>query len=132
MFVFRKIWCALFSCHLRLKIRPFAFLPTLISFNKTIANASTAWKMSKYGVISGPYFPAVGVNTDQKQLCIWTLSTQWRYGSSKTDTLTWSMSGHATAEGFCVCTCVIVLKSKSLKYSFLLLFKVLKFQILER
>ena len=26
----------------------------------------TAWKVSKYGVISGPYFPVFGLNTDQK------------------------------------------------------------------
>ena len=25
--------------------------------------ATTAWKVSKYGVISGPYFPAFGLNT---------------------------------------------------------------------
>ena len=27
----------------------------------------TAWKLSKYGVFSGPYFPVFGLNT-----CIWT------------------------------------------------------------
>ena len=26
----------------------------------------TAWKVSKYGVISGPYFLVLGLNTDQK------------------------------------------------------------------
>ena len=26
---------------------------------------STAWKVSKYGVISGPYFPASGLNTER-------------------------------------------------------------------
>ena len=52
----------------------------------------TVWKVSKYGVFSGPYFPlfrlnteiyskspySVGIqeNTDQKKLCIWTLFTQ--------------------------------------------------------
>ena len=35
---------------------------------------STAWKVSKYGVVSGPYFPVF----DLKKLCIWTLFTQWR------------------------------------------------------
>ena len=34
------------------------------------------WKVSKYGVFSGPYFPACGLNTDQKKLRIWTLFTQ--------------------------------------------------------
>ena len=28
-----------------------------------IFKASTAWKVSKYGVISGPYFPVFGPNT---------------------------------------------------------------------
>ena len=36
----------------------------------------TAWKVSKYVVFSGPYFPAFGLNTDQKKLRIWTLFTQ--------------------------------------------------------
>ena len=43
----------------------------------------TAWKVSWYGVISGPYFPVFGLNsirtqenTDQKKLRIWTLFTQ--------------------------------------------------------
>ena len=36
----------------------------------------TAWKVSKYGVFSGPYFPGFGLNTDQKTLCIWTPFTQ--------------------------------------------------------
>ena len=26
-------------------------------------NASTAWKVSKYWVLSGPYFPVFGLNT---------------------------------------------------------------------
>ena len=29
-----------------------------------------AWKVSKYGVFSGPYSPAFGLNTDQKKLHI--------------------------------------------------------------
>ena len=50
----------------------------------------TAWKVSKYGVFSGPYFPAFGLicrispysvrmreNTNQKKLRIWTLFMQW-------------------------------------------------------
>ena len=32
--------------------------------------------MSKYGVFSGPSFPAFGLNTDQKKQRIWTLFTQ--------------------------------------------------------
>ena len=57
---------------------------------------TTAWKVSKFGVFSGPYFPVFGLNTkinsinirkspysvwkqentDQKKICIWTLLTQ--------------------------------------------------------
>ena len=29
MFIFRKIWRALFSCNTRFEIRPFALLPTI-------------------------------------------------------------------------------------------------------
>ena len=36
----------------------------------------TARKVSKCGVFPGPYFPAFGLNTDQKKLRIWTLFTQ--------------------------------------------------------
>ena len=35
------------------------------------------WNVSKFGVFSGPYFPALGLNTDQKKLRIWTLFPQW-------------------------------------------------------
>ena len=37
--------------------------------------SSTAWKVSKYGVFSGPYFPVFGPNTEI-YLHIWTLFTQ--------------------------------------------------------
>ena len=40
----------------------------------------TPWKVSKYGGISGPYFPLFRLNTeitDQKKLRIWTRFTQW-------------------------------------------------------
>ena len=37
----------------------------------------TEWKVSKYGAFSSPYFPAFGLNTDQKKLRIWTHFTQW-------------------------------------------------------
>ena len=58
-----------------------------------LRNPLTAWKVSKYSVFSGPYFPHSdwirrdtpylsvfspnAGNTDQKKLCIWTLFTQW-------------------------------------------------------
>ena len=37
--------------------QPVYFLHLLMEF--------TAWKVSKYGVISGPYFPAFGLNTER-------------------------------------------------------------------
>ena len=42
-----------------------------------LAASFTAWKMSKYGVFSGPYSVRMWENTDQKKLRIWTLFTQW-------------------------------------------------------
>ena len=30
-----------------------------------IDKENTAWKVSKYGVFSGPYFPAFGLNTER-------------------------------------------------------------------
>ena len=49
--------------------------------------ASTAWKVSKYGVLSGPYFSAFGLNTG-------------KYGPEITpyfetfDVVKWSRSSH--------------------------------------
>ena len=38
--------------------------PLAIFVNSSIFHADyTAWKVSKYGVISGPYFPVFGLNT---------------------------------------------------------------------
>ena len=37
----------------------------------------TAWKVSKYGAFSGPYFTVFGLHTDQNELRIWTFSWQW-------------------------------------------------------
>ena len=31
--------------------------------------SNTAWKVSKYGVFSGPYFPVFGVNTENTGIC---------------------------------------------------------------
>ena len=33
-------------------------------FRASNLNPSTTWKVSKYGVFSGPYFPAFGSNTE--------------------------------------------------------------------
>ena len=41
----------------------------------------TAWKVSKYRVFSGPYFPVFSPTTGkygQKKLRIWKLLTQWQ------------------------------------------------------
>ena len=62
-------------------------------FTKNTSIDCTAWKVSKYGVFSGPYFPVFGLNTEifslcsvriqananQKKLRIWTLFTQCRF-----------------------------------------------------
>ena len=37
----------------------------LVFINIIVHEAFTAWKVSKYGVISGPYFPAFGLNTER-------------------------------------------------------------------
>ena len=34
----------------------------ILTFQKT---EYTAWKLSKYGIISGPYFPVFGLNTEK-------------------------------------------------------------------
>ena len=68
------------------------FAPDQVSqcfVHRILANRMiTAWKVSKYGVFSGPYFPAFGLiperyysvrmreKVDQKKLRNWTLFTQ--------------------------------------------------------
>ena len=69
---------------------------TLGQLDLTMHNViSTAWKVSKYDVFSGPYFPVFGLyteiyrksqysvriqeNADQKKLSVWTLFTQCRH-----------------------------------------------------
>ena len=63
-------------------------------YKQKTRNPITAWKVSKYRVFSGPYFPAFGLNTDRysvslciqsecgkmrtrKKFRIWTIFTQW-------------------------------------------------------
>ena len=46
-------------CHFGFSWYSCAILSTLTYFMPLV----TAWKVSKYGVISGPYFPAFGLNT---------------------------------------------------------------------
>ena len=69
---------------------------TLSKFN-TLLKEHYCVKLPKYGVFSGPYFPAFGLNTERyrvsllilslcrkirtrKKLRIWTLFTQWHFG----------------------------------------------------
>ena len=33
-----------------------------------VSKSTTAWKVSKYGVISGSYFPALGLNTERSSI----------------------------------------------------------------
>ena len=40
--------------------------------------AYTAWKVSKYGVISGPYFPAFGLNTERYEVSLRIQSESWK------------------------------------------------------
>ena len=58
---------------------------------------NTAWKVSKYVVISGPYFPVFGLNTEIVR--IWTIFTRWWAFSffmpclvSKTRKFSWNIS----------------------------------------
>ena len=54
----------------------FEFSPIFMSSNSVfcinITSTLTAWKVPKYGVISGPYFPLFGLNTERygESLCI--------------------------------------------------------------
>ena len=36
----------------------------IMAKNYANADTNTAWKVSKYGVFSGPYFPVFGLNTE--------------------------------------------------------------------
>ena len=38
-------------------------LSTVSTQHADLQDTNTAWKVSKYGVISGPYFPVFGLNT---------------------------------------------------------------------
>ena len=41
---------------------------TWVSDQPHLSKARAAWKVSKYGVISGPYFPAFGLNTERYEV----------------------------------------------------------------
>ena len=77
------VWLAIFPYHKerRKKLDSWGIYYHLVSLIFCIRD--TAWKVSKYGVFSGPYFPVfsrnaeIWENTDQKKLHIWTLFRQW-------------------------------------------------------
>ena len=45
--------------------------------NSVFWQISLSKKVSKYGDFSGPYFPLLGLNTDQKKLLTWTFFAQY-------------------------------------------------------
>ena len=53
--------------------------------------SSTAWKLSKYGAFSGPYFPIFGLNTERYGV---SLRIQFEYGKIRTSKN--SVFGHFT------------------------------------
>ena len=60
----------------------------------------TAWKVSKYGVFSGPYFPAFGLNTERYSI---SLRIQSKCGKIRTRKN--SVFGHFSRSG---CECLLV------------------------
>ena len=48
---------------------------------------ATAWKVSKYGVFSGPYFPAFGLNTERYSVSLRIAPNAKKYGPEKTSIL---------------------------------------------
>ena len=60
---------------------------TLIHYK--LYKSSTAWKVSKYGVISGPYFHAFRLNTERYEV-----SHRIQSGSVKIRTRNYSVFGH--------------------------------------
>ena len=50
-------------------IRGFPITFWLVVFEKW-TDFNTAWKVSKYGVFSGPYFPAFGLNTERYRVSL--------------------------------------------------------------
>ena len=59
----------------------------------------TAWKVSKYGVISGPYFPAFGLNTEKYLVSLRIQSELGKYGPEITPYLD---TFHAVLNNICI------------------------------
>ena len=63
---------------------PISVLPFLWALSACL---STAWKVSKYGVFSGPYFPAFRLNTKRYVVSLRIQSECGKYGPEKTPRL---------------------------------------------
>ena len=55
------------------------FYKTILIFQLIVCMKCTAWKVSKYGVISGPYFPVFGLNTEIYEISVFNPNTG-KYG----------------------------------------------------
>ena len=67
--------------------------------NLLIRDYYTAWKVSKYGVICGPYFPVFGLNTDTFHAVFTTklkdgsVIDVWQYSKFASDYILWKLPG---------------------------------------
>ena len=59
------------------KLKSRRFFAKIIGWHRNSNTGSTTWKVSKYGVFSGPYSVRIWENTEQKKLRIWKLFMQW-------------------------------------------------------
>ena len=59
MFVFRKIWRALFSCYLRFEIRPFALSPTIYQFSQDPFHSLQIFFLDFVFWVKQTWFPAI-------------------------------------------------------------------------
>ena len=72
----KKLFCVICSKYERLEKPNTSYL-----LEKTLVLSITAWKVSKYGVFSGPYFTAFGLNTERDGVF---LRIQFEYGKIRT------------------------------------------------
>ena len=57
---------------------------SLLAYYLLIFSINTTWNVSKYGIFSGPYFPAFGLNTDRYEVSLRVQSICGRYRPEKT------------------------------------------------
>ena len=84
---------------------------------KVLKGSSIVWKVPKYGVFSGPYFPvfrhtAGSGNTDQKKLRIWTMFMQYYLSLASLISLPFSKSKPRGTKTCSECCKAIVQKMK--------------------